>query len=155
MLPKQKHTFVIFFPWSAFWLMFCQFHAFGSLHSNCQRHKAGGSGGWRMSDVTEGWMKKETVYVWYVLLGFQALQVMLLVLSMYYFLYSLPEMRMRSHSFNKACLNIMLCMKFLRKQHRLVCERLAENAVLLSQALADSPSTLFFHNAITSLCLVV
>lgn len=58
MLPKQKHTFVILFPWSAFWLMFCQVHALGSLHSNCQRHKAGGSGGWRMSDVTEGWMKK-------------------------------------------------------------------------------------------------
>lgn len=54
MLPKQKHTFVILFPWSAFWLMFCQVHALGSLHSNCQRHKAGGSGGWRMSDVTEG-----------------------------------------------------------------------------------------------------
>lgn len=54
MLPKQKHTFVILFPWSALWLMFCQFRALGSLHSNCQGHKAGGSGECRMTDVTEG-----------------------------------------------------------------------------------------------------
>lgn len=69
MLPKQKHTFVILFPWSALWLMFCQFRALGSVHSNCQGHKAGGSGECRMTDVTGGWIKKVTVCVWYLLGG--------------------------------------------------------------------------------------
>lgn len=54
MLPKQKHTFVILFPWSALWLMFCQFRDLGSLHINCQGRKAGGNGECKMTDVTEG-----------------------------------------------------------------------------------------------------
>lgn len=121
--PKQRHTFVTLSPWSAFWLMFCQFHALGSLRSNCQRHKAGGSGGWRMSDVTESWMKKRVSMFGMCWGGFQAgeseaggLRVMPLVLSMCYFSDSLLETCMWSYSFNKACVNIMLRVKCLRTQ---------------------------------------
>lgn len=69
--------------------MFCQFRAPGSLHSNCQGHKAGGGKSCRMTDVTEGWIKKQ-LSVFGMCWGFQALRgegmgegrhVILLVLS--------------------------------------------------------------------------
>lgn len=59
MQPKQKRTFGILFPWSALWLMVCQFRALGSLHSNCQGYKARGSSECRVTDVPEGWVKKK------------------------------------------------------------------------------------------------
>lgn len=106
MLPKQKHTFVIHFPWSALRLMVCQFRALGSLHSNCQGYKARGSSECRVTDVPEGWVKKKkkkkTVDVWYVLGASKIrLQVKLLVPV---FLYSL---RKQWHSFNKACMDML------------------------------------------------
>lgn len=98
--------------------MFCQFHALGSLHSNCQWHKAEGSGRWRMSDVTECSMKK-TVYGGYVLGGFQIRGGggMLLVGLTYYFTYSLLRCKCSCIHSNKAPLSIMQCMKFLRRLH--------------------------------------
>lgn len=109
--------------------MFCQFRALGSLHSNCQGHKAGGK--WRMQDdwCNRRLNKKATVCVWYVLGGFQSLgggeggnglHVILLVLSVLIFFYSLPQMWKRLHSCHKACWNIMLCMEFWRMRGTLL-----------------------------------
>lgn len=155
MLPKQNHTFVILFPRSALWLMFCQLHTLGSLHSNCQGHKAGGSGECRMTDVTEGWIKKETVYVWYVLGGFQldekkktsghAFRACILVLTA-------SDVKVVTF-FWTACLNIMLCMKFWRKRGygNGLCVSEWKKMFLSSQ----SQCTLIFHNTAISSCTVL
>lgn len=121
MLPKQKHTFCSSFPLVSVLV--------DVLPVPCPRitaqqlSEAQSRGKWRMEDewCNRGLNEKETVYVWYVPGGAsehgkKRLQVMLLVLSMCYSSYSLLEMWMRSYFFNKACLNITLCMKFLQKQ---------------------------------------
>lgn len=50
MLPNQGHSFGIPFSSSALWLMVRQFHAAGSLHSDCQGHGAHGREELRIQD---------------------------------------------------------------------------------------------------------
>lgn len=149
MQPKQKRTFGILFPWSALWLMVCQFRALGSLHSNCQGYKARGSSECRVTDVPEGWVKKKkqkkkTVYVWYVLGASKIrLQVELLVPA---FLYS-PQKQLCS--FNKACTNSKRNSKQNAVRCFCVCQGQNESAFCLK---TQPPC---FHNTIIPSCTAV